>query len=253
MMKFKDIFSNLLSFIYPQKCICCKRIINDKAYICDECSNEILWNSKKICVWCGLEEKHCRCKFYTYRFRKIVAPFKNNGIIKTAFYDFKFRNRTYCARFFSENMAEYVKKYYSDIKFDVICPIPMNYFDMLGRGYNQSEILAKDIGKILGIKLDNKIIYAHKKRVNQHKTKGAKDRFTNIRSRYYYKQKISYKNVLLVDDIKTTGATLDECARQLMLAGAENVYCVTALVTEPKKRERKAIISQLDKIGLKNI
>ena len=238
MMRFNDIFSKFLSFIYPSKCICCNKIIADDTFVCEDCAKEILRNNGKICTWCGLEEKFCKCKFYTYRFRKVVAPFKNDGIIKTAFYDFKFRNRTYCSRFFSENMVDYVNKYYGDIKFDVICVVPMHYFDMLGRGYNQSEILAKEIAKSLGIKFDGAALYARKKRVNQHKIQGAKDRFNNIRSRYYFKHKNNYKNVLLVDDIKTTGATLDECAKELLFAGAKSVYCVTALGSSNSQKQK---------------
>ena len=237
-MKFNVLLSKLISFLYPNKCICCNKIIEDGTFLCEDCDKEILRNDGKICTWCGLDEKLCRCKFFVYRFRKVVAPFKNDGIIKTAFYDFKFRNRTYCSHFFAENMADYVIRYYPEIKFDAICAVPMHYFDMVGSGYNQSEILAKEIGKRLGIKFDGKAIYAHKKKTNQHKIQVVNDRFNNIRSRYYFKNKNNYRNVLLVDDIKTTGATLDECARQLMLAGSENVYCITALVSEPKLKKK---------------
>ena len=251
-MKFKAVLSEAIAFIFPVKCVCCSEIIQNQIYICEKCIQKAERMSEKICKWCGLERKQCECNFHTYRFRGTVAPFKNEGYIKDAFYAFKFHRRISNSRFFSKEMVACVKKHYPDIKFDAVCAVPMYYFDKADRGYNQSEILARQISKMLSIGYDGKALYSHKKKKEQHKTKGIAARYENIKGRYYFKKKNSYENVLLVDDIKTTGATLDECARQLMLAGANNVYCVTALITNPRlKKEKKRDIIK-NKSGDKN-
>ena len=251
-MKLENMFNGLIALIYPKKCVCCKELINEEDDLCDACKNEIERNGDKICTWCGQQQKYCECKFRVYRFRGIVAPFLNEGLAQQGLYDIKFHNRSSNAVFFAKEMAKVVNKHFENIKFDVICPVPMSYLKKAERGYNQSEILAKELSRILGIKTDTSVLFSHRKKKIQHEIKSVTERYSNIKGRYYCKKKINFKNVLLVDDVKTTGATIDECSRQLMLAGAENVYCVTALITNPwlKKAKKKDIIK--NKSGDKN-
>ena len=251
MMKFAEIYKGFIAFVYPKKCVCCKELIEENEDLCEKCKKNIERVGEKICLWCGHEQKYCECKFHVFRFRQIISPFINTGLAKQGFYDFKFRNRKANSYFFSKEMSNLVLKYYSNVKFDAVCPVPMHYFRKAKRGYNQSEILADEISRIIGVKTDKSIIFSKKKKV-QHEIKGISMRYSNIKGKYYYKRKTNYENVLLVDDIKTTGATLDECARQLMLAGVNNVYCVTALISNPwlKKSQSKGIIK--NKSGDKN-
>ena len=104
--------------------------------------------------------------------------------------------------------------------------MPMHRLRLLKRGFNQSRVLAEKICEILSIPLIDTLICL-KAGPRQHDLFG--------KERYAAKGSASGKTLLLVDDIRTTGATLDECAGQLFSAGAEAVYCVTALITEKKK------------------
>ena len=111
----------------------------------------------------------------------------------------------------------------------------------LKRGFNQSEVLAKNISKILKIPICNDALIAARKTKIQH-TLTKDERFKNVRGKFIANKKhdLTGKTVLLVDDIKTTGATLDECAKQLLSLGADEVYCVTGLMTpKNKKKEGK--------------
>ena len=135
-------------------------------------------------------------------------------------------------------MALSVKQRYGDINFDFITYVPMTKFRQFRKGYNQSALLAKELSKILSIPIVHDILFSHKKRKSQHKTT-SKERFDNVKQIYYTKKRISGGTVLLVDDIKTTGATLDSCARQLLMCGADKVYCISALITEPKIKKGK--------------
>ena len=169
-----------------------------------------------------------------YHFNGCVAPFYNEGIAQKAMYEFKFRKKEYIASFFAEQMALFVKQCFPEIEFDLVTFVPMHFLKRISRGYNQSFLLAEKISKILNIPLVYSLLGAKFKWKTQH-SMAFKERFKNVKDKYYCKEKIEGKTVLLVDDIKTTGATLDECAKQLMVCGANKVYCITGLMTYKKK------------------
>ena len=133
-------------------------------------------------------------------------------------------------------MALSVKSDFHDVDFNALVYVPMPFKKELKRGYNQSRELAVRLSKILNIPLVENAIGCNEKRYSQHKVR-AKHRFENVKGAFYPNLSLKGRQVLLVDDIKTTGATLDECAKSLLKAGAEEVYCVTALISKSKKKE----------------
>ena len=102
---------------------------------------------------------------------------------------------------------------------------------MYERGFNKSDLFAKEISEILNIEYNANLLVKKSKTKTQHRIRNIEDRFANVRDGYKSVFDLKGKNILLVDDIKTTGASLDECARQLKFSGAENVYSVVALIT----------------------
>ena len=104
------------------------------------------------------------------------------------------------------------------------------------RTFNQTELFASKISEIIGKSVDATILKKREFVSTQHEL-SLTDRFTNVRNAFYTTHRIDGKNVLLIDDIKTTGASLDECARQLKFAGARKVYCATALVGRRKNKD----------------
>jgi ComF family protein len=127
-------------------------------------------------------------------------------------------------------MAEAVNILYSDIKFDYICAVPASKSIFLNSNYDHCNYLCKELSKFLKIPYTNKILYCKGHKKQQHKL-SIKNRLTNVNGKFYFNYRIDGATVLLVDDIRTTGATLDECAKMLLYAGADKVYCVTALAT----------------------
>ena len=134
-------------------------------------------------------------------------------------------------------MALAVKTVYADVKFDAVTYVPLTLRKFLKRGFNQSEVLTRQISKFLDLKILDKLIYCKKSKISQHDLKNSKDRFRNVQGLYGCKHKVK-GNILLIDDIKTTGATLNECAKQLILSGADKVYCVTGLITYNRKDKK---------------
>lgn len=236
------VFKTIVSALFPNTCVGCGTIIPEGEHLCEYCT-EIAEkvDFTKSCRRCGSPKKECACSKRVFHFSGCAAPFYNDGVMKDAMYLFKFARKEHIAKFFAERMAITVKSAYSDIDFDIITFVPMSLPKRLKRGFNQSELLAKRLSKILKLPLCDDLLTVGKKSAIQHKLT-FDERFKNAKGKFIANKKHSLngKTVLLVDDIKTTGATLDECAKQLMLLGADEVYCITGLMTaKNKKKEGK--------------
>lgn len=237
-MNFIDFKNNLISFLFPEKCTCCGEIIHSGEGICRYCKSALKRVEEKRCLKCGMGVKFCECRFNVFRFEGIVAPFYNVGVARRGIYNAKFNSRVTAHNFFIKEMNDCTKKYYGEVEFDAVTFVPTSRKRLYERGYNQSEILAKGVAERLKVPLCD-LLKTKGKHTRQHEVNNFKERFKNVNGVYFVKDKINFENVLLVDDIKTTGATLDECARCLKLAGAKNVYCITALVTNPRLKKGK--------------
>lgn len=232
----KRLFNNIISAVYPNKCIACGEIIDEGTFLCSYCERKIERNDLSLfCTECGFEKAACVCNLNIYRFEKLISIFKNDGIAQRAYYKYKFNKKQHYAIFFAREMAVGVKRLYGDVKFDLICSVPSsrNFFN--NTHYHHSRYLAECISNDLNIPYASDVLYCCKRSKLQHKST-IKERLTNVNGKYSYNYKINGKTVLLVDDIRTTGATLDECTKMLLYAGAESVYCVTALGLKKSKK-----------------
>ena len=225
MKKIKLAIKTIISTIYPNKCICCGEIIDENLYICDSCNKSIeRVNLNNICLDCGLEKENCSCKYNVYRFNALISVFKNIGNAQKVCYKFKFSKKQHYAKFFANEIANAVTKCYNAEDFDLICSVPS--FNSLK--YNHSGYLAREISRLLDIPFADTLLVCIKRTKQQHKS-NIKERMSNVYGKYQAKYRIDNKRVLLIDDIKTTGATIDECTRVLLFAGAESVHCATVL------------------------
>ncbi len=232
------VFNVIVNALFPTKCISCGEIIDRDNSLCDYCYEMLEYvDSSKICTHCGRIKKECTCKYRVYHFGGCVAPFENKDVAQNAMYRFKFARISGGVEFFAFEMAKAVKTVYNQIDFDCITFVPMHFIKKIKRGFNQSEVLAKKLSQILGINFCENLLSVRYSPKIQHKT-DPKERFSNVKGMYSFNYNVTGKTVLLVDDIKTTGATLDECAKQLLLAGADNVYCVTGLISKSKKGKK---------------
>ena len=222
---FKIIKNNIISTIYPKKCICCGEIIDEDQFLCDFCNKNIeRINLDDFCFDCGYEKSECVCKYNVYRFNSVISVFKNIDFAQKAYYSYKFGRKQHCSKFFAEQISDAVKSYYKEIKFDCICYVP----SYKRHQYNHSLYIAEDVCEIMSIPLDKDLLKCVKKTKKQHKS-SIKERLNNVDGKYFAEKNIDGKTILLIDDIKTTGATLDECSKVLLFARADSVYCATAL------------------------
>lgn len=234
-----NIIKAIVSSLFPNNCLGCGEVLDNDEYFCDYCySNIERCVADKICRKCGLPKKNCQCHRRVFHFDACVAPFRNDGPARIAMHKFKFREKHHYGKFFAEQMAIMVKQVYADRHFDFITYVPMNTFQKLRRGYNQSYVLAYELSKILDIPIGINVLKCRRKAKTQHLLT-EKERFLNVKGKYVCDVSLIGKSVLLVDDIKTTGATLDESAKQLMRSGADSVCCVTGLITYKDKKKDK--------------
>ena len=226
------LLDEILSLIYPPRCAACDRLIENEGF-CDNCLSNLQPILKKRCFRCGLPKKECDCKNFVYHFDGITSPYLNDGTAQQAIYNFKFRKNFGCIKLFSANMAEYVKNAFEVESIDLVCCVPSTKISINKRGFNQSEVLARQVAKELDKPFECNLIVKKIGAITQHHL-NLTQRFSNVRNSFCVKSRLNGKTILLVDDIKTTGASLDECARQLKFAGASKVYCVTALISKGK-------------------
>ena len=231
--------NDIIQAFYPNTCVGCGEVIGFDECFCDCCYEELEKTAAdRICIKCGEPKKECVCSKQVLCFNGCVSPLYNRGVAQKAMYVFKFRKKEVYAKMFAQQMALCVKQNFYDVDFDAVCCVPLSKLKRILRGYNQSEILAKEISKILNIPFLDGILTAKYRFATQHSLH-PRERFQKIRGIYGFKYKTEAKTVLLVDDIRTTGATLNECAKQLLISGADKVYCVTGLLTTSKRKEKK--------------
>ena len=150
--------------------------------------------------------------------------------MKTSMYAFKYNNRREYAKFYAHAIIENYGNIIASWKADVIVPVPMYKKKKIKRGYNQAEVLAGKLSEKLGIPMDTDIIYRVRNTIPQKELKD-EERKNNIKNAFQIRKNgLKYSKIVLVDDIYTTGTTIDECAGEFLQAGVNQVYFITACI-----------------------
>lgn len=150
--------------------------------------------------------------------------------------DFKFRKQLTLIEDLTDLLEGAVKQDPDWHRIDVIIPVPMNWYRRLSRGFNQSALLAKELGRRICRRVDTNSLLRHPiKGMFLHQSRSNKDeRETNLKGLFLVRhpEMLRGRTVLLVDDVMTTGSTLSECTRMLLSAGAHAVFCATVARAE---------------------
>lgn len=227
----KHIKDTVLWLFLTEHCKYCNALINKGAEMCSDCRKALPTIDGERCRFCGAGKERCGCKKHRMGYDGITSPFYYEGGIKEGIQKLKFNGKEHIAYHLAKDMTKSVKSDFADLQFDFICFVPFTSMQKIRRNYNQSELLAEHLSKMLNIPL-KRILIKLFETDTQH-SKNIRNRRGNVFGVYDVKDgaDVKDKTVLLVDDIKTTGATLDECAWILKIRGAKAVYCVTAALT----------------------
>ena len=202
---------NILNLIYPSVCGFCGKISQNS--LCSKCETKI----KKYQI--NLIKKK-----NNVHIDKIFCIYKYEDIIRDTILEYKFKNKAYLYETFSKIILKDKKICGFFKKYDIIIPVPISRKRKIKRGYNQTYLISKEIAKNLNLKCENRCLIKYKDTIEQSKLNKA-ERKTNLKDAYIVvnRKRIKDKNVILLDDIYTTGSTVNECAKVLKAAGANKI------------------------------
>ena len=223
-----SIVDGLLDLIYPPKCLVCQAF--GESYLCPKCIAQIEPVPDPYCPRCGHVIYGPQCKKCSERvrsFTKARAAGQYEGVLRQAIHEFKYKGSRMLAQPLALVLHRYLDKN-SDFRWrkaDILVPVPIHHTRKRTRGYNQSELLADELSKIVGIPM------VHDALIRKFQTRpqvelSADERKTNVRDAFHvqHPSDISGKTILLIDDVGTTSSTIHECSLALLRARALRVY-----------------------------
>lgn len=216
------------------KCMGCGADVFDNVGFCAGCLKDVRFNNGKTCKICGVAlhgaEDYCgHCAFEKTYYDRCFSPFSYGGAVQKAILDMKFHNVAANAKLLAKYLAFIAQR--NNLQFDLVTFVPMTKFAQKQRGYNQAQLLAQYFCDILQI--DFPVAALSKvKETSPQENLNKHERKENLTGAFAAEPFVKNKKVLLVDDIKTTGSTLNECAKALKRKGALQVVCLTVASRE---------------------
>lgn len=223
----------LLDLFFPRRCPVCGKLIPFGEDSCGCHSLETRRVHAPACEHCGAEADRCTCSLPgELTLGHVAAPFYYSGKPRDDVLELKFHGEKRRAERLGREMALCFAERFADVQPDVVTFVPMTKKSERARGFNQSALLAKAVAAQLFLPF-GALLEKTRETETQH-TLSEQERKTNLSRAFALRTQVDVrgKTVLLVDDIKTTGATLSECERTLLENGAASVYCLCCAVTE---------------------
>jgi ComF family protein len=226
----------ICELLFPNRCIVCNQIIHfrEKKFFCNSCSDILKRIHGKRCIRCSKLIKFgdlCNdCTSKKIFFDKNFSLFAYDGLIQNIINKFKFQDHPYIGKVLGEVMASHINLF-EDMRFDFIVPIPIHMFRRRKRGFNQSEIISSAISKALSLPIKSKSLIRVKNTKPQWRL-NPDERANNLIGAFKAnKSLVEGKNIFLIDDIFTTGTTINKCAEVLKTSGASSVCSYTFAIT----------------------
>jgi competence protein ComFC len=234
---FARFFWTAIDWLYPPECCNCKR---RGFVICPDCFSDIEVLRGNACQGCGYPinrgKDQCEdCKSSQPAFTQMRSWAKYAGPAQQAIHSLKYQRNLALGAILAKPLIEIVQR--SGWTIDLIVPVPLSRSHKRMRGYNQAAAISRNVARYLNIQHSNNAV----KRIKETESQISLDvnkRFTNLMDAFYaIPATLNKKNILVIDDVITTGATMQNCALALQKAGAGSIYCVSvarALLRHPK-------------------
>lgn len=229
---FKSAVNSFSKALFPNRCQLCGEVIELGRTVCHSCENPPVIKPP-LCEYCGASKADCFCKKHKNEYKRIVAPYYYKECIVTSVHRFKNSDMPFLVNRLGNDVYNCIKDNYSDIGFDAAAYVPLRDFHERVRGFNQSELLAEYVAEKMNITVLPLLVKVRYTGVQHRKTAAQRkaDVFGSYDVADEYKTKLDGKTILLIDDVKTTGSTLGECAKMLKIYGAKAVYCAAVAIT----------------------
>jgi ComF family protein len=213
-----------LDFLFPQKCVGCGE---EGILLCPSCQQTLPRIKPPICPRCGKPQPGgflCPgCSGWPSSLDGIRSPLIFEDLVRTAIHQFKYKNLRILAGPLAALISDYLNT--NPLQGEVLVPVPLHPRRLRERGYNQSELLTRELSNLIHLPCINDCLIRQKFVLPQAQTHSVLERRRNVKQAFTCKNSALYgKQVLLIDDVSTSGATLDACAAALKSAGAISVW-----------------------------
>ena len=232
----------LLDLIYPRRCPMCQEIVSTDAgnagslLICPGCRKQLPYLQAPYCLKCGKEveqeeQEYCYdCRRLPKHYRKGYPVLHYRGECRKGMEAFKYHNRREYAQFYGEIIAERHGSELIGLNLDGIVPVPVHRNKKRKRGYNQAELIARELSVRIHVPSYPNCLLRTADTTPQKELNDGQ-RFENLKNAFLFRQNhVKLKKVLLVDDIYTTGATIEACTLALLAGGAAEVYYTSVCI-----------------------
>lgn len=236
---FCDIGNIILNLIYPPVCCFCGTRLSplNRIFVCDECANSLPYCRKvNRCTHCGkpiADGSLCsHCSLTKSNLKGMTAPFVYDGCAKSAVIAFKREQNAMNAKTLSLYVSEMIKYDFGGVEFDCVVSAPPRKDRMKSEKYDQAAQLARHVARRLSLPYFKNILY-QKEETKKQSTLSTDERFNNVFGKFAAvgSNRVKDKTVLVIDDVCTTGATFEECARVLKECGAYRIYAASVATT----------------------
>jgi ComF family protein len=213
-----------LDLLFPQWCVGCGR---EGAFICSSCYRRLPRIMPPLCPLCGKPQPSgilCpSCIGWRAEIDGIRSPFQFDGVMHQAIYQLKYGNIRALAAPLAGLLHDYLTE--NPVPGEALVPVPLHRKRLRERGYNQSGLLARELSRLTGMPVVDDCLIRQRHTPPQAKTPNVDERRSNVTNAFTCRdQRLRNKQVLLIDDVSTSGATLNACAAALKAAGAASVW-----------------------------
>lgn len=232
----------ILDMLYPIRCPVCGDIVIPKGRrICSPCEEKLQYIVEPRCKKCSKpieqnQNEYCSdCERKNYHFEHGYSLWVYDAVMKKSISDFKYCYKKEYARYYIEKLIQSYGDIINKLAPDVLIPVPIHKSKYRERGYNQAEIIANGIAKELNIPVLPHLIIRSKKTLPQ-KQLSDKERLRNLQEAFKLNERAvndypyRLNRVLLIDDIYTTGSTIEACTNVLRQHGIEHIYFMTLCI-----------------------
>ncbi|MBI2860008.1 MAG: ComF family protein [Chloroflexi bacterium] len=217
----------LLDFFFPEWCVGCGR---GGGFLCNRCQQHLPRIASPVCIRCGRPQPGgtacIDCMEDHVAIDGIRSPLKFEGSVRQAIHHLKYRNLRALAAPLAGLLHEYLLT--QAVPADVLAPVPLHPKRLRERGYNQSELLARELGKLTGLPVVSDCLVRRRQTLPQARTPAREQRLANVADAFACRRDVKGLRVLLIDDVCTSGATFSACAAPLKASGAISVWGLAA-------------------------
>ncbi len=212
---------------FPSRCVGCGKV---GSFLCPECHRKLPRLLPPLCPKCGRSQASnilCPgCRQRRIEIDGIRSPFRFDGVVRKAVHQLKYRNLKAISPCLAGLLANYLRS--DPLAGEAIVPVPLHPRRLRERGYNQSSLLARELGKLTKLPVIEDCLVRIKEAQPQVRAATVEDRRKNVTDAFMCQnEKVSGKRIILIDDVCTSGATLESCALALKSEGATLVWGLT--------------------------